>query len=200
MPEALSTKNIIPRYKIRNAEVVERLFFYLLSHSTGVLNYTNLSKTFGISDKSIKEYINHFEDVFLFQRIDKFHNKSKERIKSSKKLYVLDNGFLQIAPKNSENKGVSLENLVFINLHEKDSTLTYLKDKYEVDFYTKGNYYQVAYGISDPKTLKRELNAFKYFDISEESGEEKKCRLISYAENKVTNAVEIISFESFFLK
>jgi len=192
-------QDIIPRYKIRNAELVERLFFYLLSHAGGVLNYTNLSKTFGVSDKSIKEYINHFEDVFLFQRIDKYHNKPKERIKSSKKLYVLDNGFLQIVPKNSENKGVSLENLVFINLYAKDNTLTYLKDKYEVDFYTKGDYYQVAYDISDPKTLKRELNAFKYFDISEENHVEQKRRLISYSENKVTNDVEIISFESLLL-
>lgn len=64
---------------------MERLFFYLLSNSTTILNYTTLSKTFEISDKTIKEYINYFEDVFLLKRVDKFHNKEKEQIKSQKK-------------------------------------------------------------------------------------------------------------------
>jgi len=93
-------QDIVPRYNIRNSEAVERLFFYLLTTVTGQLNYTTLSDTFDVSDKTIKEYINYFEDVFLLKRIDKFHNKPKERIKSSKKIYALDNGFIQIAPKN----------------------------------------------------------------------------------------------------
>ncbi len=106
-------QDIVPRYNIRNSEVVERLFFYLLSTASGVLNYTTLSKTFDVSDKTIKEYINYFEDTFMLKRIDKFHSKPKEKIKSSKKVYVLDNGFLQIAPKHSKNLGLALENMVF---------------------------------------------------------------------------------------
>ncbi len=187
-------QDIIPRYKIRNAEVVERLFFYLLSHVGGVLNYTELSKTFGISDKSVKEYIKYFEEVFLFHRIDKNHNKPKERIKSSKKLYVLDNGFLQIAPKHSDNLGTLLENLVFIHLNAKSSHIYYLKDTYEIDFYDESNYYQVSYNIDNAKTLKRELNAFKHFNISAE----KSC-LITDNDNQDGDMATIISIEGLLL-
>lgn len=188
-------QDIVPRYNIRNSEVLERLFFYLLSNATGILNYTTLSETFSISVKSIKEYINYFEDVFLMQRIDKFHNKPKERITSAKKLYVLDNGFLTIAPKHSKNMGALLENLVFNTLYQNNRELAYLKERYEVDFYTHGNLYQVAYDISEPKTRKRELNAFEYF----KKGVNGRCFLITNDVNEVIDKVEIVSLERFLV-
>ncbi|MEA3418887.1 MAG: ATP-binding protein [Campylobacterota bacterium] len=160
-------QDIVPRYNIRNSEVVERLFFYLLSTVTGQLNYSTLAGMFDVSDKTIKEYINHFEDVFLLKRIDRFHNKPKERIKSSKKIYALDNGLIQIAPKNSKNLGNALENWVFTVLNAKENDLYYLKDGKEIDFYEDGILYQVSYAIDNEKTKKREIEAFLNFsDIS----------------------------------
>jgi len=187
-------QDIIPRYNIRNSEIVERLFFYLLSNTTGILNYTTLSKIFNVSDKTIKEYINYFEDVFLLKRIDKFHNKQKETIRSSKKIYALDNGFLQIAPKNSDNLGVSLENLVFNTLYQQDNTVTYLKEIYEVDFYSNNILYQVAYNIDDDKTKKRELNSFKYYKKQDDI-----CKLITYDKNDTIDNISVISLDKFLL-
>ncbi len=189
-------QDIVPRYSIRNTEVVEKLFFYLLSNIGGTLNYTSLATTFAVSDKSIKEYLNYFEDAFLLKRIDKFHNKPKERIKSSKKVYALDNGFLQIAPRHSKNLGKSLENSVFLQLYRDHSAITYLKNNYEIDFFVNQNYFQVAYDISEPKTLKRELNAFKHFDISTKAA----CKLITYDSDVEHDAVEIIDFEHFIFQ
>jgi predicted AAA+ superfamily ATPase len=159
-----------------------------------MLNYTTLSKTFEISDKTIKEYINYFEDVFLFKRIDRYHTKQKEQIKSIKKLYVLDNGFLQIAPKFSNNLGTMLENSVF-NILKSNGDLTYLKDKKEIDFYTNNTLYQVSYDISDNKTLKRELSAFNHFDFKDA-----KKLLITYDTDDKIDDVEIVSFEKFVFK
>ena len=188
-------QDIIPRYNIRNSEIVERLFFYLLNSATNLLNYTTLANTFDISDKTIKEYINYFEDVFLFKRIDKFHNKLKEKIKSSKKLYVLDNGFLQIAPSNSKNLGVKLENLVFNILNQTCDDLTYLKENKEIDFKCKNTLFQVSYDLSDSKTKKRELEAFKYLD------KENKYNhfLITYDKDIQEDDVKIESFDEFVL-
>jgi len=189
-------QDIIPRYSIRNSEIVERLFFYLLSNATGVLNYTTLSKTFSMSDKTIKEYINYFEDVFLLKRLDKFHNKQKERIKSTKKIYALDNGFLQIAQTNSKNLGNRLENMVFNILHQSCDELTYLKDTKEIDFKCEDYLYQVSYDMSDEKTRKREIDAFKSLDS------ENKCKhlIITYDENSVNDDIEIESLENFIFK
>jgi predicted AAA+ superfamily ATPase len=160
-----------------------------------VLNYTSLAGTFGLSKKTVEECIRYFEDVFLLKRIDKFHNKPKEQIKSSKKVYVLDNGFLQAAPKHSEDSGKSLENAVFIKLNQECERLSYLKDIYEVDFYTGEVLYQVAYDISNEKTRKRELRSFEHFPQSED----KPCRLVTYEGNESADGVEVVSFGDFLL-
>lgn len=187
-------RDIIPRYGIRNSESIERLFFYLIGNATTMLNYTTLASTFEISDKTIKEYIGYFEETFLVSRIDRFHTKPKERIKSMKKIYVKDNGFLQIVPKFSDNLGAALENGVFNVLAQKHESLTYLKDTYEIDFYVDKTLYQVSYDISDEKTKKRELNAFDAFKKGDES-----FKLITYETDEIIGEVEVVSFERFVL-
>jgi len=186
-------QDIVPRYSIRNSEIVERLFFYLLNNITNILNYTSLSKTFDISDKTIKEYINYFEDVFLFKRIDKYHNKLKEKIKSNKKLYVLDNGFLQIAPSDTKNYGVKLENLVFNILNQNCGEVTYLKESKEIDFKCKNTLFQVSYNLSDNKTKKREIEAFKYLDKENKFHH----KIITFDENFKENNTQIENLENF---
>lgn len=190
-------RDIVPRFKIRQAEVVERLFYYLLAQTGNILNYTTLAQTFEMSDKSIKEYIGYFEDVFLFKRIDNFHNKPKERIKSAKKLYTLDNGFLQVAPKQSPGLGQSLENWVFCYLYERDPTLCYYKVQVEVDFYSKKTLYQVAYEIDNEKTRLRELNAFKHLRNHQEH-----CKLITFDGDAVDGLenIELQSIEGLLLE
>ena len=188
-------QDIIPRYNIRNSETVERLFFYLLNIATGILNYTTLSKTFSINDKTVKEYINYFEDVFLFKRIDKFHTKQKEQIKSSKKLYVLDSGFLQIAPAHSRNFGVALENSVFNILNQSCEDLTYLKENREIDFKCEKKLYQVSYDMDEAKTRKREMGAFEFLDREAQF----EHRIVTYDENHVEGDITIESFDVFAL-
>ena len=184
-------QDIVPRYNIRNAHIVERLFFYLLSLSTTILNYTTLSKTFELTDKTVKEYINYFEDTFLFKRIDRYHTKERVKIKSTKKLYCLDNGFLQISPKHSLNNGAILENSVFNVLNQNYEIITYLKESKEIDFMTEDKLIQVSYDISDEKTIKRELNAFKNFAYQKEK------LLITYDTTKTFDDVKAINFEEF---
>lgn len=186
-------QDIVPRYGIRNSQIVEKLFFYLLSHVACMLNYSSLSTIFGISDKSIREYINYFEDTFMLKRIDKFHNKPKERIKSFKKLYILDNGFLQISSKNSPNLGKSFENSIFNILNKKSDEIFYIRDTHEVDFFQDNNLYQVSYDISDNKTRKRECSAFNYFNKDKIW----KNTLITYGQNEVLDNIDVVDFETF---
>lgn len=189
-------QDIVPRYNIRNSEVLERLFFYLLSNVTSQLNYTTLSEIFQVSDKTIKDYINYFEDVFLLRRIDKFHTKAKERIKSSKKIYTLDNGLMQVAPKNSKNLGNALENWVFRYLTQYNDEIYYLRDVKEIDFYCGDVLYQVSYEIENEKTKKREVEAFASF-----SHIAKKHCLITFDTEEEIEGINVKSIDSFlFLK
>ena len=192
--EDIILKDIVPRYKIKNSQAIKDLFYYVVSNATTTINYSTLSKKINIDAKMIKEYIGYFEDNFLVSTISMYHNKLTEQIKSSKKLYINDNGFLNLGVKRSENRGNSLENLVFIILSQKNENITYLKDTYEVDFFDGETLVQVSYDIDDEKTSKRELNAFNYFDKISSIR-----LLITYDVNESVDSVDIVSVENFIL-
>jgi len=187
-------RDIVPRYNIRNSQTVEKLFFYLLNSATTILNYTTLSNTFELSDKTIKEYISYFEVTFVMKRMDRYHTKPKERIKSVKKIYIKDNGFLQIAPKKTPSLGTLLENNIYNYLSSKTEEITYMNDTYEIDFYNENTLFQVSYNIEDEKTKQRELRAFEYF-----KKENQKAKLITFDTDAKMEGIEIISFERFIL-
>lgn len=187
-------RDIVPRYNIRNSQTVEKLFFYLLNSATTILNYTTLSNTFELSDKTIKEYISYFEETFVMKRMDRYHTKPKERIKSVKKIYIKDNGFLQIAPKKTPNFGTLLENSIYNHLSSKTEEITYMNDTYEIDFYDENTLFQVSYNLEDEKTKQRELRAFEYF-----KKENQKAKLITFDTDEKMEGIEIISFERFIL-
>ena len=195
--EDIILKDIVPRYKIKNSSAINDLFFYVVSNATTALNYSTLSKKIGIDAKMIKEYIAYFEDNFLLSTISVYHNKLTQQIKSTKKIYINDNGFLNLGINRSENSGNRLENMVFTILNQQDQEITYMKDNYEIDFCVNSKYlYQVSYDISDEKTKNRELQAFKHFN----SDKKKINTLITYDTNESNTEIDIINLEKFIFE
>ncbi|WP_303033700.1 DUF4143 domain-containing protein, partial [Bacteroides acidifaciens] len=103
--------------------------------------------------------------------LPRFNNKLKLMKKAQRKVYVVDNGFVQSTAFNlSENLGRLLENQVFVELrrrgYEPGNTLFYYRtrnDK-EIDFVTRRGtkverLIQVCYDMTSEKTRKRELDA-----------------------------------------
>ena len=165
--EDIILKDIVPRYSIKNSEEIRDLFYYIVSNTATVLNYSKLARKINIDAKSIKEYIGYFEDNFLVTTIQNYHTKLTEQIKAAKKLYLNDNGFLNLGVNRSLNNGTRLENWVFTVLHQKSEELTYVKAVKEVDFYSENVLYQVTYDMEDERTKKREVEAFYSFgDLS----------------------------------
>jgi len=190
--EDIILKDIVPRYNIKNSLVIKDLFYYVVSNATTTLNYSSLAKKLNIDAKMIKEYIGYFEDNFLVSTIPNYHTKLTQQIRSPKKLYINDNGFLNLGINRSTNKGIKLENFVFNFLYQKYQDITYINDKYEIDFKVDDTLYQVAYDIEDEKTLKRELNSFMHF-----CKPNNKCKLITYDTNKSFDEIEAVGFEEF---
>jgi len=190
--EDIILKDIVPRYKIKNSSAIKDLFYYVVSNATTILNYATLSKKINIDAKMIKEYIGYFEDNFLVATISQYHTKLTNQIRSSKKLYVTDNGFLNLGINRNQNLGIRLENFVFNALNQIYEDITYLKQSQEIDFKVSNALYQVSYDIKDKKTLKRELNSFKHFCKTND-----KCKLVTYDTDDKIDDIEIVSFEEF---
>ncbi|MFZ4098700.1 MAG: ATP-binding protein [Chlamydiia bacterium] len=121
---------------------IERLFYYLAGHVGTRFSYVKLAEPFGLTDKTVKEYVDALQAAYLLFVVDQFSVSVKQQVRSSKKAYLIDPGMAQaIAFKFSENRGRVLENAVFLELMRRHSEVYYYRTDQgdEVDFITKSN-------------------------------------------------------------
>jgi predicted AAA+ superfamily ATPase len=196
--EDIILKDIVPRYSIKNSEAIRNLFFYVVSNATTSLNLSKLAKKIGIDAKSVKEYIGYFEDNFLIKRIPNYHHKLTQQLKSTKKLYLTDNGFLNLGVTRTKDQGAMLENMIFTALNQEG--LTYLLENRECDFYLDGELFQVSYDIEEEKTKKREFEGLRFF--ADKFGKERGT-LVTYDKNEMTEyksiEIEIVPVNEFLI-
>ena len=170
--EAIISKDIQQRFKIRNTDALRKIANHLINNVCQEINYDSLSEILMITDQTAKKYVDYLRQAFLIQLLSKHSFKSKERIRNSK-AYIVDPG-LQNNRENSfapENIGWRLENVVFIELLRRCSNdfldIYYYKASprsKEVDFVVCNQdkaveLIQVAYGIDNDKTYNRETSA-----------------------------------------
>ncbi len=170
--DSILLKDVAKRHKVRNTTDLYDLATYLLSNFCNPISANDLAVELGLSSvTTTKKYCDYLNEPYLFFYLPRFNNKLKLMNKAPKKVYIVDNGFVQSTAFNlSENLGRLLENQVFVELmrrgHIPGQTLFYYRtrnDK-EIDFVTrKGTkverLIQVCYDMTSEKTRKRELDA-----------------------------------------
>ena len=170
--DSILLKDVAKRHKVRNTTDLYNLATYLLSNFCNPISANELAGELGLSSvATTKKFCDYLNEPYLFFFLPRFNNKLKLMAKAPKKVYVVDNGFVQSTAFNlSENLGRLLENQVFVELLRRGyipgKTLFYYRtrnDK-EIDFVTrKGTKVeqltQVCYDMTSEKTRKRELDA-----------------------------------------
>ena len=170
--DSILLKDVAKRHKVRNTTDLYDLATYLLSNFCNPVSANDLAAELGLSSvTTTKKYCDYLNEPYLFFYLPRFNNKLKLMNKAPKKVYVVDNGFVQSMAFNlRENLGRLLENQVFVELLRRGyipgQTLFYYRtrnDK-EIDFVTrKGTkveqLIQVCYDMTSEKTRKRELDA-----------------------------------------
>lgn len=170
--EAIVTKDIRLRFKIRNVDVLRKTANHLINNVCQEVNYGSIAELLGTTDQTVKKYVDYLRQAFLIQLLNKHSFKSKERIRNAK-AYIVDPG-LQNNRENSfaaENVGWRLENVVYTELLRRCSTdfldIYYYKASprsKEVDFVVCNQdkaveLIQVAYDIDNEKTFNRETSS-----------------------------------------
>lgn len=170
--DSILLKDVAQRHKVRNTTDLYNLATYLLSNFCNPISANELAGELGMSSvATTKKFCDYLNEPYLFFYLPRFNNKLKLMNKAPKKVYIVDNGFVQSTAFNlSENLGRLFENQVFVELLRRGyipgQTLFYYRtrnDK-EVDFVTrKGTkveqLIQVCYDMTSEKTRKRELDA-----------------------------------------
>ena len=170
--EAILLKDIKKRFRIRDVDALRKLAHHLINNACQEVNYEDLTKELGMSDKTVKKYIDYLAQAFLIQLLTRHSFKSKERIRNPK-AYIVDTGMQGnrdnvLAP---ENLGWRLENVVYIELLRRCAY-----DFYDVYYYKPDNrakeidfvicdknkaveLIQVAYEIDSQRAYDRETSA-----------------------------------------
>jgi len=118
-------KDIAERYNIRNIKQLKILASLVIESVSGEFSYTKLKNSmnslgFKISTSTVIEYINLFEEAYLFFQNIKYEYAVKKQLGSIKKIYCIDNGLLNnLSFSFSEDWGKLLENIAYIELKRR---------------------------------------------------------------------------------
>ena len=161
-------QDVVPRLGLRKPEDLEKLYVYLVTNIGKLFSYHQLTKLFGLSDKSIKEYLRALCEAHLVYELDQFSFSLKKQIRNPKKIYSIDTGQANaMGFKFSSNRGRLLENLIFIDLMRLGLEVFYFHSDggSEVDFVVKNgtdlSLVQVCWDLNSPDTRTREIKALK---------------------------------------
>ena len=183
--------DILKRNRIKNQGELEDLLNILSSVIGSLTNPEKLKNTFktvkksSITAKTIKKYLDYFEDSFLIESAQRYDIKGKAYIETPKKYYYSDMG-LRNARINFRQleQTHSMENVIYNELRmrgyrvdvgvvpiaEKDKDGKVVRKALEVDFVCNlgsARYYiQSAYSLPDEAKRNQEIRPFRRIDDS----------------------------------
>jgi predicted AAA+ superfamily ATPase len=165
-------KDVIRRHKVRFSGNIDNLGSYLVSNAACPYTIRKLANVLQFrSAVTLEKYLGYLTEAYLVFSLQRYSAKAGLRIRSPKKSYVVDNGFITAkAFQHSPNDGKLMENLVFTELVKRGNEpnrelFAYrTRNDLEVDFmrrkgHTVVELIQVSYDVADPDVLKREVRA-----------------------------------------
>ena len=179
--------DIVDRHNVRNREELDELVDILSSAVGSLTNPLKLANTFktvkkkGISDKTLKNYLDYLTDAFLVSKAVRYDIKGRKYIGSPAKFYFEDVGLrnARLNFRQMEENHI-MENIIYnelrirgyhvdvglVELYGKNSENKTTKKQLEVDFVvTRGSekyYIQSAFAMNTPEKQEQEerpLNA-----------------------------------------
>lgn len=170
--DSVVLRDIVTRHRIRSSTAIYDLLNLLVNSAASRFSGRSLERSLGsLSIATIQKFISFFREAYLVQDLQPYFFKPRLRLKSERKIYTYDNGFISALSQPVLSNGPRLlENLVFIELARRgfkpNLDLFYYQTAAgtEVDFLLrKGSsnveLIQVSQVLSGLKTRERELRS-----------------------------------------
>lgn len=163
--DSIIFRDVMARNGLTNEKEMQELVFYLASNATKRITYTSLGKIVGIRhSETVKNYLEYIEQTYMIFQLMKYSPSVKVQMLNPKKIYFIDNAIIsRIGFNATDNIGIKLENMVFIELKRRGCDIFYHANKKECDFVVRDgtrikDAYQVTIAMNDEKTRKREFD------------------------------------------
>jgi len=132
-------RDIIARFRLSQVDELKQMGVYFCANTSKLFSYATLQKISGVKSLStVKDYLSYYAQSYLFFYLSKFDFSLKKQILNPKKVYSIDQGFInRIGFNFTENKGRVLENIVFLELLRRKKEIFYYSRKGECDFVVK---------------------------------------------------------------
>lgn len=161
-------RDMVERYKIKNAAILKFFIKRVLASSTKQLSINTIynelkSSGLKIGKNPLYEYLEACQGIYLAFVLKKFAHKFVSRELGERKVYCIDNGLLNAVNfRFSDDKGKAMEQVVFLELKRRGKEIYFYKDRYECDFVVKegdrvSEVMQVSQTLADEKTKRCEL-------------------------------------------
>lgn len=170
--DAVLFKDVVKRHKVRFSEQIDNLASYLINNVSSQYGAKKLANVLGFKSQiTLENYLGYLTESYLIFFLKRHSTKAGMRLRSPKKTYVVDNGFITAkSVQHSPNTGKLMENLVFTELvkrgNQPNRELFYYKTRNdrEIDFVLKKGYeiaelIQVAYESTSQDVEEREIKA-----------------------------------------
>ncbi len=170
--DAIVFKDIVRRYNVRYPNQIVTLAEYLINNFSRHYTSRKIKNVLDMkSVTTVEKYLSYLEEAFLFVYLRRFYYKPTSRIKSPRKVYVIDNGYItSMSLRFSEDRGRLMENLVITELIKQgvrpNVELFYYntRNNREVDLVIKkgmkvSSLIQVTYSLSSQATADREVRS-----------------------------------------
>jgi predicted AAA+ superfamily ATPase len=167
-------KDITQRHQINDKRAFSNIVKFMASNIGSALSPNNISKILKndgqtIHHSTVEKYLDYLIESFVFYKVNRFDLKGRKQLATQEKYYLVDVGFLNIlmGKDRSSNRGHILENIVYLELLRRGNKIWTGTDRNsEVDFVCRTsvgdiNYFQVAWQLSDEKTMEREFSALE---------------------------------------
>lgn len=115
-------KDVVKRHKVRFSGAIDNLGSYLINNVASPYSLRKLTNVLSFrSGVTLEKYLGYLIEAYMVFSLNRYSHKAGERIRSPKKVYVVDNGFVGAkAVRHSPDSGALMENLVFTELVKRD--------------------------------------------------------------------------------
>ena len=167
-------KDITQRHQINDKRAFENIIKFVASNIGSALSPNNISTTLkqdgqSVHHSTVEKYLEYLSASFVFYKVNRFDLKGRKQLATQEKYYLVDLGLLNIfaGKERTTDRGYILENVVYLELLRRGNKIwTGTSRNSEVDFVCKTKtgdieYYQVAWQMTDEKTVEREFGALE---------------------------------------